>query len=898
MRWYQRFFRRTLAEKHLDAELRFHLDQRVADLVSGGMAAEEARRRARIEFGGLDQVKEECRDVGVSQIIESLIHDVRYGVRMLRKNPGFTTVAVLTLALGIGANTAIFSLINAVLLKTLPVSHPEELVLLRWESPHNMTDSLPYPTFAQLRDSSRAFEGMFAFMNVRLATVIDGKQGTAAGELVSGSYFSLLGVPAVAGRAFTPEEDRVPGGNPVAVISYGYWKRQFGLSPSAVGKSITLNRQSFTIIGVSVPGFEGLSVGATEDIWVPMMMQAQLMDGRALLNDPKGWFFRVIARRKPGVSLEQATASANVAYQQIARQEAGGLLSSQAEQALANEKIALLPTSRGLSGLRDHFGQPLLVLMMLVGLVLLVACANVAGLLLARAGVRQKEIAVRATLGAGRARIIRQLLTESILLGLLGGLAGLFLARFGDDFLLTLGLTSGRPLVIPLRQDGTVLIFTASVAFAAAVLFGCVPALQAARFDLNSVLNASTRGVTAAARSHWSRWDFRKLVVAGEVAVSLLLLTGSGMLVRTLSKLRDVYPGFNQEGVLLVRVDPTLAGYNGDMLMHLYNQLPGAIRTVPGVLFVSLSSVPPMSRGQWRTGVFVQGHAPSANEDTTALWNLVEPNFFRTLEIPLLQGRDFTMQDTSTAPKVAIINEAMAHFYFGKDSAIGKRLSFFSPEAGEMEIVGIVADAKYGSLREAAPHMLYLPYLQAPPGSLLVGMTIEIRTDSNSERWVEAVTQAIRTLDKNIPILAYTTLAEEVNGSLAQERTVAELSSFFSLLAVVLAAVGLYGVMTYTVARRTGEIGIRVALGAERAEVLRMVLRESLELVLTGLAVGIPLILAFARLLSSQLYGISAFDPWTILTATAMLVGVSAVASYIPARRATKVDPMVALRYE
>jgi macrolide transport system ATP-binding/permease protein len=395
-----------------------------------------------------------------------------------------------------------------------------------------------------------------------------------------------------------------------------------------------------------------------------------------------------------------------------------------------------------------------------------------------------------------------------------------------------------------------------------------------------------------------SRWNFRKLVVMGEVAVSLLLLTGAGLLVRTLSKLRDVNPGFNQDDALLVWVDPTLLGYRCDRLATLYNQLPDAIRTIPGVRSVSMSAVPPLSRGQWRTGVFIQGHALGASEDTTVLWNLIGPNYFRTLETPLLQGREFTLLDNATAPKVAIINEAMARFYFGRDSVIGKRLSFVSPEAGEIEIIGVVADAKYDSLREATPHMLFLPYLQTPAGSLPFGVIMEIRTSGNPEALVEAVRQAIRSMDKNIPIMASATLAEVVNRSLAQEQTVAELSSFFSLLALLLAAVGLYGVMTYTVARRTGEIGIRMALGAEQGELLRMVFRESLELVATGLTLGIPLVLVFARAISSQLYGISALDPRSVSIASAVLVSVSAFASYIPARRATKVDPIVALRHE
>jgi predicted permease len=828
----------------------------------------------------------------------ALLQDARFGIRMLARSPGFTAVAVTTLALGIGANTAIFSLIDAILLKTLPVSHPEQLVLLRWESPQAKTDYLPYPTFAQLRDSSHVFAGVFAFYNLGIATAVDGTPGMAAGQLVSGSYFSVLGVQAIAGRTFTSEEDRVPGGDPVAVISYRYWKRQFALNPAAVGKSITLNGHPFTIIGVTGPGFDGITVGDTREIWVPMMMQAQVMDGRSLLNDPKGWFFQIMARHKQGVGLEQATASLNLAYQQIARQEAGGRLTPEMERDLANQKIVLLPASRGLSDLRERFTQPLLVLMALVGLVLLIACANVSSLLLARASARQKEIAVRAALGAGRVRLIRQLLTESLLLAALGGLVGLLFAHFGEDLLLALPLTNGRPLVITLGPDGTILIFTASVALMAAFLFGSAPAWNAARVELNAALNANTRSVVTGGGNHQSRWGLRKLVVIGEVGLSLLLLAGAGMLVRSLLKLRDVNPGFNQDRVLLLWVDPTLVGYRGNRLLNLYKQFADAIATLPGVRSVSLSAVPPMSYRQWRTGVFVQGHLPGTNEDTTTPWNLISPDFFRTLEIPLLQGRDFTPRDGPTAPKAAIINEAMARFYFGNDSAVGKRLSFISPEGGEIEIVGVVADTKYGSLREATPHMLYLPYFQPPSGSLGFGITLEIRTTGNPESVAGAVRQALRGVEGDVPILAFTTLAEEVNNSLAQERMVAGLSSFFGLLALVLASVGLYGVMAYTVAGRTGEIGIRMALGARRPEVLWMVLQESLEHVAMGVVLGVPLAFAFARLISSQLYGITNGDPLTICAAMALQASTAAVASYIPARRAAKVDPIVALRNE
>ncbi len=830
--------------------------------------------------------------------MKTLLQDVRFGMRMLARNPGFTAVAVLTLALGIGANTAIFSAINVVLLRMLPVSHPEELAFLRWESPHEVTEYLPYPMFDRLREGNEVLAGMFGFHSLRLATNLDGKPGLAAGQLVSGNYFSMLGVKTIIGRPFTAEEDRLTGGHPFAVISYGYWKRQFGLDPAIVGKSIVLNGVPFTIIGVTPPDFFGITVGDSQDIWIPVVMQAAVMDGRSLLNDSRSWWLEVMGRRKPGISTQQATTALNVLYQRMARHQAGTQLSAEAERELTHEKIGLVPASKGLSDLRNRFSEPLLMLMVLVGILLLIGCVNVASLALARATARQKEMAVRAALGAGRLRLIRQFLTENLVLAGLGGIVGMFFAYWGDDLLLTLLASSGTPVALNLRPDAAVFVFTAGVTVLAGIVFGSAPAWRAARTDLNAALKASARTLTTSAGSGRSRWGLRKLLVAGEVAMSLVLLVGAGMLARSLQKLRNVEPGFDPTNVLLASVDPTLTGYRGTRLMNLYKELADAVSAVPGVRSASLCAPRPMSGAQWRTGVFVQGHVPGANESTTALMNLIGPDFFKTLRIPLLHGRDFTLRDDARAPAVAIINETMARFYFGRGSPVGRRLSFRGPEGGEIEIVGVAQDIKHNSLREATPRVIYLPYLQTPPASLPFGMTLEVRTAGNLESYAGSLRDAIRTVASDLPILGFTTLAEQVNRSLGQERLVAELSSFFGLLALILASTGLYGVMTYMVTRRTGEIGIRVALGAQRSDVLWMVLREGLQLVAMGTSCGLPLAVVFARLISSQLYGISPYDAWTVCVAIAVLVSVAAIASFIPAHRATKVDPMVALRYE
>jgi putative ABC transport system permease protein len=828
----------------------------------------------------------------------TLIQDLRYGIRMLAKSPGFTAVAVLTLALGIGANTAIFTLVNAVMLKSLPVAHPQQLVLLRWESPHATTDSLPYPTFSELRDGNSNFAGMFAFHDLELATSVEGKAGVAGGELVSGNFFSILGVSVAAGRTFTAEEDRTPGRNAVAIISYEYWRRQFGLDRSVVGKPITLNGVPFNIIGVAARGFDGVSLGDRQDIWIPMMMQAQVMDGRSLLNDPNGWFFQIMARRKVGISDQQAEASLNVLYQRIARQESGVKLTPQAAQELTSQRIVLLPASKGVSSFRDRFSKPLLLLMALVGLVLLVACANVANLVLARASVRQKEFALRAALGASRWRLLRQMLTESLLLAGLGGVTGFLLAVWGDNLLLSLPWNNGAPLPITLRPDATMLVFTASLALLTAALFGIAPAWNSAKLDLNSALKASGGRVAAGSDNRHTRWGLRGPLVICEVAISLVLMVGAGIFIRSLLKLMGASPGFDRNNVLLVWVDPTLVGFRGNPLINVYERFADAMRTLPGVQSVSLSALPPMTRSQWLTGVFAEGRAPGANENTTARWNLVSPGYFRTLDIPLLLGRDFTPQDNAAAPQVAIINEAMARFYFGSASAVGKRLSFISPERGEIEIIGVVRNAKYGSFRESTPHMLYLPYLQTPPASWSFGMALEIRTTGNPDNLVGAVRQAIRGVERDVPASGFITLADEVNNSFAQEREVAQLSSFFGIVGLLLGCVGLYGVMSYSVAQRTHEIGIRMALGAQREDVLRHVIGQGLRLTLIGVGVGIAGALGLTRFLSSLLYGVNPTDPLTFIAVPLILTAVALLASYIPARRATQVDPIVALRYE
>jgi predicted permease len=868
-------FKRKSMDAELDEELRAHFEHQVEKYVRSGLTREEAARRARLEFGGLDQVKEECRDARGVNFVETLIQDVRYGLRMLAKNPGFTAVAVITLALGIGANTAIFSLIDVVVLRMLPVESPKQLVLAQCPDAHGGYNAFSYPTYEYLRDHNSVFSGIFAFgMLERLAVTIDGRPELSSGQIVSGSYYSTLGVNAVLGRTINPDDDKIPGKDPVAVISYAYWKRRFRLDRDVVGKAITVDGIPFTIIGVTPPQFFGLITGFTPDITVPMT-QAQVMPGQSLRADLVG------GRLKPGMSETQARANLDVLFQQtLAPQQKGEL------------RIELVPGDRGLSFLRDRLSQPLFILMAVVGLVLLIACANVANLLLARGAARRKEIAVRIALGAGRQRLIRQLLTEGALLAAAGGALGLVIALWGSQLLLALVASGPFPIFIYLPFDARVFGFTGAVSLLTVVLFGLAPAFRASRFDLTPQLKASSRA--AATGRH--RLGLGEAFVISQVALSLLLLIGAALFVRTLWNLKNLNPGFNPDNILLFSMEPTLMGYKGARLENLYKEVLQRIESNPGVRAASASRFGEFTPGRADWSISLPGYIPRNDEEASVQVNLVGPKFFETMGMPLLLGRDFTSQDGENAPRVAVINGTMARHYFGTTNPVGKRFTL-SGINGQIEIAGVVRDAKYHSLREPTPRMAFLPFLQVLPSSLQ-RMTFEVRTTGNPNSMMAAVREAVRSIDKNLPIFDVKTATEQMNESLFLERLVATLPTLFGLLALVVASVGLYGVMSYAVARRTNEIGIRMALGAQRSDVVGLVVGHGFRLTLAGAAIGIAGALALTRFLASVLYGVKPTDLVTFVVVSLLLTAVALIASYIPARRGTKVDPIVALRYE
>jgi len=817
-----------------------------------------------------------------------MIQDLRYGVRMLLKHKGFTAVAVLSLALGIGANTAIFSLIDAVLLKMLPVEQPEQLYFIQNVGSRNpYPGAPPYPCFERFRDHNRSFTGMAAFSGVGQRLKIDGQLEEASIQGVSGNFFSLLGINAVLGRTFGPADDAVPGkGGPdglVGVISYNYWTNRFARDPAVIGKVVQLGNDPVTIIGVTPPGFYGLTPGREFNVLVPMMTA-----GAEQLAAKETWWLDVVGRAKPGVTIEQARAELDTIFQSYMNETS---VSAEARRENFN-RIDLQSASRGLNALRRQFSQPLRALMAIVALVLLIACANVANLLLARATARRKEFAVRLALGASRFRLVRQVLTESLLLVTLGGLLGLVFARWGSAFLAGFFATGRGRLFIDLPLDYRVLLFTAGVALITGLIFGLAPAVAATRSEPNSALKDSA-GTSTRARSR-----FGKSLVVVQVALSLLLLVGAGLFVRTLHNLRTLDAGFRPEGVITMWINPPDGAYPGERLAAFWKDVLARVERLSGVRSATLTTLSPLDRADRGVAIQVAGFSPGSDRDRGIRLNQVSPGYFQTFGVAIGQGRGFSDADNETAPKVALFNEAAARFYFGDRSPIGAEVRFGlrEPRSPPYEIVGVVKDARNRNLREVDTRTIYLPVMQAR--DRLGRLTLALRTDGRPTELTSVIGNELRAIGPDIMLTNIATLNERIDQSLVQERLVATLSLFFGLLALLLASIGLYGVMSYDVARRTNEIGIRMALGANASRVVRLVLLETLGWVALGVALGLGAALATTRWLESLLFGLKPHDPLTIGSAALVLLAVATVAGYLPARRASRVDPLVALRHE
>ncbi len=836
-----------------------------------------------------------------------MLQDFRYALRQLLRNPGFAFIATLSLALGIGANTAIFGLIDHVMLKLLPVRNPSELAVIRGQ--------FSFPRYEDIRDRNQVFSSVVATHSLSDMTVsIPGQpSGQATGELVTANYFQMLGVNSILGRTLLPEDDRAPESSPVAVISNGYWKRMFGGSADVLGKKIQVRSGSgnantggldiydgpgasrsmegavLTIVGVALPEFFGDSVGTSTDIWIPMMMQASAMPGRPWLKQRQSVsFLYLMGRLKPGVSVEQARAAVTVLWRQILTDEQGDKLTDDLKRRIAQSNRNVESGEKGFGQLRRQFSQPLLVLMTAVGLVLLIACLNVANLLLARATARGREIAVRLSMGARRGRLIRQLLTESLVLSVIGGALGLAFAVLGTRVLVSMVSSEQDQITLPFTIDWRTLAFMAVISIVTGLLFGLAPALRATRVSLADTMKEASRG-SAGGR----RVGMAKVLVAAQVSVSLLLLIGAGLFLRTLYNLQSQNVGYNPERLVLLRLDPISAGYRGDDIGRVCKNLLDRIAALPGVRAATFSENGLFSGTDSGTGIDVEGFTPSGPDDKNARFDQIGPGYFTNIGIPILLGRDMTERDSPGAQRVTIVNDTMAKFYFKGANPIGKHVTF---DKLALEIVGVVSDARDHDFRDPQVRRFYVSYFQPIDG--ITTANFEIRAAGNPAAVEALLRREVQAVNRNLPILSIKEVRELMDASVVQERLVARLSAFFGILAVTLAAIGLYGVMSYGVARRTNEIGLRMALGAQRSNVIGMILHEVMLLMIAGAVAGIVAAIAGTRFVESQLFGLTPTDPLTFIVAGAILLIVGTFAGYIPARRASKIDPMVALRYE
>jgi predicted permease len=859
--------------------------------------------------------------------VENFMQDVRFAFRTFLKNPGFTLLAVLTLALGIGANTAIFTVLDSVMLRSLPVPQPQQLVVLTNPDAHGMSNGsesgdrglLAYSEFEYLRDHNEVFSGIFAADSTlaQLNVAIPNSPGSSAAEspaaqdsarirMVSGDYFPTLEVRPIIGRAFGPEVDRTRNSSPVAVISHAFWRQRFGADPQVLGRKIQVHKTSFEIIGVTPAGFFGETVGEAPDIWIPMTMQEAIYPGDDLLTafpagtiDQRMWL-QVMARLKPGITLAQANANVNVVFPgYVSASALRYKLSGEDLKAYSDQRIDVQRGGRGASTVHNGFGEPLKLLMALVALVLLIACANLANLLLARGAARQREFAVRLSIGAGRGRLIRQLLTESFLLAILGAALGVVLAQWADGLLLRMvsptGSVGQEAIQLSLRPDARVLAFTFAVAILTALLFGLIPALRATRLDLSPMLKSGASGATVEGHSH--RFPVGKILVVTQVSISLVLLVAAGLFVRSLQRLSEVKLGYKTERLLLFRVRPVPAGYKDAAIPRVLQEMLDKFKAIPGVSGATISADGLFTHSESADPIAVEGYTPKPGELPHTRMDQVGPDYFSVIGMPILSGRGITAQDSGNGPRVAVVNQEFVKKFFPNTDPIGKRVTDTYPgNPASAEIVGVVADAKYNSLREETPTRLYNPIFNPlwPEQSAY----FEIRTSADPATVSAALRALIHDTNSAIPEIEIHTMSGLIDDSLQTDHFVAQLSSAFGLLAIILASVGLYGIMAFTVARRTRDIGIRMALGANRSNIVRQVLGETLILMLIGIAVGVPIALAGTRLIKSMLFGLGVADPLAIAAACVILAVIAGLAGYIPARRASQVDPMVALRYE
>lgn len=823
--------------------------------------------------------------------MDSILQDFRYAIRNLSRARGFTAAVVLILALGIGANTAIFSLLDAVIFKSLPVKNPEELVLIR-------PGGFQYPAFQAFRQHTDIFVDLFAASGVTPLDVEiqNGVRERTRVSLVSGSYFSTLGVQAAIGRIFTINDDRTAGEHPVAVASSGYWQRRFGGDADILNRVVRISGTPITIIGVVPPAFFGEQVGVAPDLWIPLTMWGQVVPGRNLLQSPGTGWLRIIGRVRPGVTASGPEPELTETFRQVVTEIFGPKAPEDIRRDIAKATVTLEPAGRGVSNLRTQFARPLQLLMGAVVLVLLIACANIANLLLARTAARRREIDLRLALGMSRARLIRQLLTESVVLAALGGAVGVAFAWLGREALLRLISADGSRLPVAVATDARLLVFVVVISSATAILFGLAPAWQSARASLVTSLVA--RGEASERPGHLS-----SLLVVAQVAVSLVLLMGAGLFLRTIANLRDVDLGFAPEQLLILDVNPQAAGYGGDRAIALNRRLLDRMKAVPGVSSVSLSEHGVLMGRDSSTNLMrPRGFVAGPEGFPRTQWDVVGPRYFSTIGTALLSGRDFSERDDVGSPLVVAINEEMARLFFGDANPIGRRLVWGEGDAQkEFEIVAVTRGVKHSGARDEPQPRFYLPYFQLPLARnnwMLASTRFLVRTAANPAAVAPILRRLIPSEDPRLSVARLDIGPELVSRTLVQERMIAILLVAFGVLAIGLACLGLYGLIAYHVIQRTREIGIRMALGAQGRDVLWAMLRRGLVWIAAGVAIGVPLALSASRLAKSLLFGLSATDAVTLIAAAMLMSAMGLLAGYIPARRATRVDPLVALRYE
>ncbi len=889
MSWFSRLrnhLRSDDVSRDIDRELEFHIAERADELIASGMSPENARREGRRRFGHVAEHAERTRHRELFGWLDTIAGDLRYTTRSLRKAPAFAAAAILSIALGIGANTAIFSIVDAVMLKSLPVSHPEELMMVV----RNHNDIFTNPLWEAIRDRQDMFDGVFAFASRRFNLAAGGEARRVEGSYVSGEYFSTLGVRAESGRLLAKTDDYrgCPG---IVVLSDAFWRSEYAASPEAIGRTLSLSSHPFTIVGVADSRFFGMSVGAHPQIFAPLCSEAVVQGAATELDRRSSWYLQIVGRPKENVTPEQIRARFATLAPAIVDATLPPNWPVEATAQYKRSAFTVAPAAKGFSDLRSTYKKALYVLMIIVGLVLAVACANVGNLLLARAATRRREMAVRLALGAGRARLTRQLVTESLLLSTLGAGLGSAFAFWGSRLLVGLLSRRGDVVSLDLALDGRVLAFTIGVATLTGLIFGLVPAWSAGRVDPQTAMRAHGRGLTDGP----SRFRVAKALVVAQIALSLVLLTGAGLLIGSWRNLSTLNPGFRREGVLLVAADVLDTRVPDDERLALFGQMLDRVRAIPGVTSASVSRLTPIGSMSWNEVLQTDGFAPKSEDDALSWMNAVSGGYFTTMGIPLRAGRDFDDRDGAGSARVAIVSQAMAQKFFGAAPAIGRRFRIQDGKtwSDPIEVVGVVGDTKYNTLRDTAPPIVFVPDHQRDAN--VSTREFEIVANGSISSVATSVTAALVDVNPKVS-LSLTTIERQIDDSTTLARAIAMLSGFFGALALVLAAIGLYGVMSYTVARRRSEIGVRIALGAERGRVIRMVLREVAAIVIVGAIVGLALSATATRLVTSFLYDIKANDPATLATSAVVLVAVGLGAAWSPASRAARVDPVAALR--